>query len=158
MARVLLIDDTPQIAELLTFALRDRGYDVVSTGFTDSIGDLVRDERAEAVVLDCSVYEMTESLFDLVRGDPAKPTFRSSSSATCRRRRTVACAPGRPQTCSSSRSRLPAATSRAHWTSCSWPLAVGSRQRAVTPRAATKNRVKALPSVPDRAASEFTAS
>jgi two-component system, chemotaxis family, response regulator PixH len=75
MPRVLLIDDTPQIAELLTFALRDRGYDVVSSGFTDSIGDLVRDEQADALVLDCSVYEMTESLFDLVRADAANATL-----------------------------------------------------------------------------------
>ena len=34
LRRILLIDDTPEIAELLTFALRDRGYDVVATGFT----------------------------------------------------------------------------------------------------------------------------
>ena len=33
--RILLIDDTPQIAELLTFALRDHGYEVVATGYTD---------------------------------------------------------------------------------------------------------------------------
>jgi len=69
--RVLLIDDTPEIAELLTFALRDRGYDVVATGYTDAITQLVVDERADALVLDCSVYEMSESLFDMVRADPA---------------------------------------------------------------------------------------
>ena len=69
--RVLLIDDTPEIAELLTFALRDRGYDVVSTGFTDTVGDMVVEERADALVLDCSVFEMSASLFDIVRNDPA---------------------------------------------------------------------------------------
>ena len=69
--RVLIIDDTPEIAELLTFALRDRGYQAVSTGFTDTISELIGDERAEALVLDCSVYEMSESLFDMVRADPA---------------------------------------------------------------------------------------
>jgi two-component system phosphate regulon response regulator PhoB len=69
--RVLIIDDTPEIAELLTFALRDHGYQAVSTGFTDAICDLLADERADALVLDCSVYEMSESLFDLVRADPA---------------------------------------------------------------------------------------
>jgi len=31
MSLVLLIDDTPEISELLTFALRDHGYDVVAT-------------------------------------------------------------------------------------------------------------------------------
>ena len=30
MARILLIDDTPEIAELLTFALRDHGYEVIA--------------------------------------------------------------------------------------------------------------------------------
>ena len=69
--KVLLIDDTPEIAELLTFALRDRGYEVASTGFTDTVSQLVVDERADALVLDCSVYEMSESLFDMVRNDPA---------------------------------------------------------------------------------------
>jgi DNA-binding response OmpR family regulator len=69
--RVLLIDDTPEIAELLTFALRDRGFEVVTTGFTEAIAQLVVDERADALVLDCSVYEMSESLFDMVRGDPS---------------------------------------------------------------------------------------
>jgi CheY-like chemotaxis protein len=69
--RVLLIDDTPEIAELLTFALRDRGYEVVTTGFTEAIAQLVADERADALVLDCSVYEMSETLFDMVRDDPS---------------------------------------------------------------------------------------
>jgi DNA-binding response OmpR family regulator len=65
--KVLLIDDTPEIAELLTFALRDRGYDVFATGFTDAITDLVADQRADALVLDCSVFDMSETLFDTVR-------------------------------------------------------------------------------------------
>ena len=69
--RVLLIDDTPEIAELLSFALRDRGYGVVATGFTPTINERLADERIDALVLDCSVYEMSESLFDIVRGDPA---------------------------------------------------------------------------------------
>ena len=69
--RVVIIDDTPEIAELLTFALRDRGYQAVSTGFTDAICNLLADERADALVLDCSVYELSESLFDMVRADPA---------------------------------------------------------------------------------------
>jgi len=67
--RVLLIDDTPEIAELLSFALRDRGYGVVATGFTATVNERLADERADALVLDCSVYEMSESLFDIVRSD-----------------------------------------------------------------------------------------
>ena len=70
MPRVLLIDDTPEIAELLTFALRDRGFEVFASGFTDSVNELVAEQRAEALVLDCSVYNMSESLFDTVRNDP----------------------------------------------------------------------------------------
>jgi DNA-binding response OmpR family regulator len=70
LRRILLIDDTPEIAELLTFALRDRGYDVFATGFTDTVNDVLREQRAEALVLDCSAFDMSESLFDMVRGDP----------------------------------------------------------------------------------------
>jgi DNA-binding response OmpR family regulator len=69
--RILLIDDTPQIAELLTFALRDRGYDVVAIGYTDAVGEKVLEERADALVLDCSVFENSASLFDIVRGEPS---------------------------------------------------------------------------------------
>lgn len=68
--RVLLIDDTPEIAELLTFALRDRGYEVVVAGFTGLVNDLVIEQRANALVLDCSAFDMSESLLDTVRGHP----------------------------------------------------------------------------------------
>ena len=70
LRRVLLIDDTPEIAELLTYALRDSGYDVISSGYAASINEMVEEYRAEAVVLDCSVYNMSESLFDTLRGQP----------------------------------------------------------------------------------------
>ena len=70
MRRVLLIDDTPEIAELLTFALRDRGYEVFAEGYTDAVNDLVLERHADALVLDCSAYDMSESLFDLVRHHP----------------------------------------------------------------------------------------
>ena len=69
--RILLIDDTPQIAELLTFALRDHGYEVVATGYTDTVNEWVVQHRADALVLDCSVFDMSESLFDVVRNDQA---------------------------------------------------------------------------------------
>ena len=69
--RILLIDDTPEIAELLTFALRDRGYDVVASGFTTALDEVVTDAHIDAVVLDCSVFDMSESLFDILRGNPA---------------------------------------------------------------------------------------
>ena len=69
--RILLIDDTPEIAELLTFALRDHGYDVVATGYTVAVGERVVEERADALVLDCSSFDMSESLFDRVRSEPA---------------------------------------------------------------------------------------
>jgi DNA-binding response OmpR family regulator len=68
--RILLIDDTPEIAELLTFALRDHGYDVVATGYTVTVNERVVRERADALVLDCSAFDMSESLFDMVRDEP----------------------------------------------------------------------------------------
>ena len=70
MRRVLLIDDTPEIAELLTFALQDRGYEVFATGFTPAVADLLTEKKADALVLDLSTYEMSESLFDAVRQHP----------------------------------------------------------------------------------------
>lgn len=70
MPRVLLIDDTPEIAELLTFALRDRGHEVFATGYSTSINELLLELHPDALVLDCSGYEMSEGLFDSVRGHP----------------------------------------------------------------------------------------
>jgi DNA-binding response OmpR family regulator len=70
LRRILLIDDTPEIAELLTFALRDRGYEVFAAGYTTSVNELLLEQRADALVLDCSVYDMSESLFDTVRQLP----------------------------------------------------------------------------------------
>lgn len=70
MPRVLLVDDTPQIAELLTFALQDRGYDVVTTGYTCTINEVIAEKQIDALVFDCSAYEMSEALFDAVRDHP----------------------------------------------------------------------------------------
>jgi DNA-binding response OmpR family regulator len=67
LRRILLIDDTPEIAELLTFSLRDLGYEVFAAGYTTGVNELILEHRAEALVLDCSSYEMSESLFDAVR-------------------------------------------------------------------------------------------
>ena len=71
MAKVLLIDDTPDIAELLTYALRDHGHDVVWRGFVTDINELVAEQRADAVVLDCSVLSNSEQLFDELRSKTA---------------------------------------------------------------------------------------
>ena len=70
MRRILLIDDTPEIAELLTFALRDHGYDVFATGYTSTVNELLLEQRADALVLDCSAFDMSESLFDTLRDNP----------------------------------------------------------------------------------------
>jgi len=70
LRRILLIDDTPEIAELLTFALRDRGYEVSAEGYTAALNELVQEQRADALVLDCSAFDMSESLFDSVRHHP----------------------------------------------------------------------------------------
>src|SRR6185436_8425350 len=69
LPRVLLIDDTPEIAELLTFALRERGYDVIWRGFVTDINEVVDEQHADAVVLDCSVLSNSEQLFDEIRSD-----------------------------------------------------------------------------------------
>src|SRR5262249_34895628 len=69
MSRVLLIDDTPEIAELLTYSLRDNGFDVVTTGFDPAVSDLVEEHKPDALVIDCSVYQMSETVFDAVRAN-----------------------------------------------------------------------------------------
>jgi DNA-binding response OmpR family regulator len=75
LRRILLIDDTPEIAELLTFSLRDLGYEVFAEGYTSAVNELIAEQRAEAVVLDCSAYDMSESLFDSVRQHPDHAEF-----------------------------------------------------------------------------------
>ena len=75
MSRVLLIDDTPEIAELLTFSLRDLGYDVSASGYTSGVNDLIIEHSANALVLDCTSYDMSEALFDSVRAHPNHKDF-----------------------------------------------------------------------------------
>jgi two-component system, chemotaxis family, response regulator PixH len=70
LRRILLIDDTPEIAELLSFALRDRGYEVFATGYTPTVNDLLLEQHADALVLDCTAYDMSEAVFDSVRHHP----------------------------------------------------------------------------------------
>lgn len=70
MPRILLIDDTPEIAELLSFALRDAGHEVFAQGYTDTVNELVLEHHPDALVLDCSAYDMSEALFDIVRQHP----------------------------------------------------------------------------------------
>lgn len=70
MSRILLIDDTPEIAELLTFSLRDLGHEVLASGYTNAVNDLVTEHKVNAVVLDCTAYDMSEALFDSVRSKP----------------------------------------------------------------------------------------
>jgi DNA-binding response OmpR family regulator len=73
--KVLLVDDTPEIAELLSFSLRDHGYDVSISGYTASINELIDRDRVSAVVVDCSMFAMSESLFDLVRDEEQHATL-----------------------------------------------------------------------------------
>jgi DNA-binding response OmpR family regulator len=70
LRRILLIDDTPEIADLLSFALRDRGYQVFAQGYDTTVNDLVAEHGADALVIDCTSYEMSEALFDIVRHHP----------------------------------------------------------------------------------------
>ena len=75
MRRILLIDDTPEIAELLTFSLRDLGYEVFASGYTASVNELLVENHSDALVLDCSAFDMSESLFDAVRHHPDHAEF-----------------------------------------------------------------------------------
>lgn len=68
--KVLLVDDTPEIAELLTFALRDRGFEVVATGYTHEVDDLAIAEHVDALVVNCTMFKMSETLFDVIRNRP----------------------------------------------------------------------------------------
>jgi DNA-binding response OmpR family regulator len=70
LARILLIDDTPEIAELLTFSLRDLGHEVRAEGYTTAVNELIDEHKVDVVVLDCSSYDMSEALFDVIRQDP----------------------------------------------------------------------------------------
>ncbi len=117
MRRILLIDDTPEIAELLTFALRDRGYEVFASGYTAAVNELVLEQRADALVLDCSAFEMSESLFDSCGITRITPSFPSSSSVTRRRRLTRASVPGTPEESCWSRNRSPGRRSQERSTS-----------------------------------------
>jgi len=75
LRRILLIDDTPEIAELLTFALRDHGYDVYATGYVTDVNGLILEQHVDGLVLDCSVFDMSESIFDSVREHPDHAEF-----------------------------------------------------------------------------------
>ncbi|MFY9733488.1 MAG: hypothetical protein WB723_11270 [Candidatus Acidiferrales bacterium] len=67
MRRILLIDDTPEIAELLSFSLRDAGYEVFPSGYSVTVNELIQEHQADALVLDCTSFDMSEALFDAVR-------------------------------------------------------------------------------------------
>ena len=68
--RVLLIDDTPEIAELLLFALRDHGFEVAAVEFDPAVCELIDEHQPDALVIDCTSYDMAEMLFDAVRSRP----------------------------------------------------------------------------------------
>jgi DNA-binding response OmpR family regulator len=70
LRKVLLIDDTPDIAELLTFSLHDQGFEVFAQGYTSAVNELAIENHSEAVILDCTSYEMSEALFDAIRQHP----------------------------------------------------------------------------------------
>jgi DNA-binding response OmpR family regulator len=75
LRRILLIDDTPEIAELLSFSLRDAGYEVFASGYTVTVNELIREHQADALVLDCTSFDMSEALFDAVRHRPDHAEF-----------------------------------------------------------------------------------
>ena len=70
MRRILLIDDTPEIAELLTFALRDRGYEVFADGLYRQRQRIDPGAARRCAGARLTAYDMSESLFDSVRHTP----------------------------------------------------------------------------------------
>jgi hypothetical protein len=44
---------------------------VFAEGYTTAVNELILEQRAEALVLDCSAFEMSEALFDSVRNHPS---------------------------------------------------------------------------------------
>ena len=70
LPRVLLIDDTPEIAELLSFALGDPGYERLCRRLYRQCQRTDSGAEFDALVLDFSTLEMSESLFDIVRCHP----------------------------------------------------------------------------------------
>ena len=85
MRRILLIDDTPEIAELLSFALRDSGYEVHAEGYNTAVNELVLEQRADALVLDCSSYDMSEALPVVIISDTPEKADASLRSRNARR-------------------------------------------------------------------------
>ncbi len=47
----------------------------MATGYTTAITELIGETRADALVLNCSTWDMSESLFDWVRGHPEHADF-----------------------------------------------------------------------------------
>src|SRR5689334_10591012 len=52
MSRILLVEDEPAIAEAVTYALRDAGYDVDHTGNGTEALSAAREEHYDLMVLD----------------------------------------------------------------------------------------------------------
>ena len=59
MHRILLIDDTPEIADLLTFSLRDRGHEVFAAGYTNAVNELALEHRIDAEVVARGIDALT---------------------------------------------------------------------------------------------------
>jgi CheY-like chemotaxis protein len=115
MAKILVVDDEPNVARAMKLALETNGHEVVTAGSKEEAETAAVDSKPELMIVDVMMPEGTEG-FHLVwkmrqmedkslRGVPAstptRPTGPISLATTC------PCRPG--------------STSRCRWTTCSRP-------------------------------------
>ncbi len=77
MRRVLVVDDDPQLRQLLRDVLRSRGVDVVATEDGEGVLDLVRAHHPDAVVLDLKMPRVSgiEALRELRKAGESLPVL-----------------------------------------------------------------------------------
>jgi CheY-like chemotaxis protein len=69
--RVLIVEDEPGLAEVVTEILRDEGYDVTATDSAIGAGALVRSVAPHAILLDLGLpYRSGASLLAELKADP----------------------------------------------------------------------------------------
>ncbi len=76
MQRILVVDDEPDLVELLSFNLRAAGYHVISA--TDGLGALEQAQRQQPdlILLDLMLPELDGiSVCEILRGHPATATI-----------------------------------------------------------------------------------
>lgn len=76
MQRILVVDDEPDLVELLSFNLRTAGYDVIAAA--DGLGalELAQRQQPDLILLDLMLPELDGiSVCEILRGHPATATI-----------------------------------------------------------------------------------